>query len=115
MVDLSNYFNKPENFFVAEKEIERLKAKIAVTSKAIDPDQAKTPPLDQYFSCVICLHVVEKPRECSECNQLCCEYCIQNWLKRENTCPSCRKKFEATGKLNRYVLNNLNALVFNCD
>ena len=37
------------------------------TDKHLNADLATT-ELDQYFTCTICLQVVEEPKECQDCN-----------------------------------------------
>ena len=39
------------------------------------------------FKCVICQHLVVKPRACKECKKLFCEPCILQWPKQ--ACPLC--------------------------
>jgi len=47
--------------------------------------------LDEYFTCMICLMVVDLAEECLSCNQLCCGSCIKGWQDKGNdTCPGCR-------------------------
>ena len=48
-----------------------------------------------------------------ECDQLYCEECITNWIKKNKACPHCRKDFEKA-KLNRYVKNMIYDLTLNC-
>lgn len=55
------------------------KMKEVAKNRQLQPDQC-TEELDYYFSCEICLSVVNNPRECGECNQLVCEQCIKGWL-----------------------------------
>ena len=73
-----------------------------------------TVELDGYFSCEICLCVVNDPSECNECNQLVCEVCIKGWLKAHRNCPTCRKSY-AKRKLNRFVKQDLDQFEFKCE
>ena len=72
-------------------------------------------PLDQYFTCPICLLVVEQPAECQECNQLCCEFCISVWKQRNNSCPKCRCELSLGKQVNRFVMQSLNTSEFTCE
>ena len=60
----------------------------AAKQRKLAPESAVN-PLDPYFVCTICQHVVEDPSECAECNDLCCSACLNRWRQRKNTCPSC--------------------------
>lgn len=51
------------------------------TDRHLSSDQAVA-ELDQYFTCTICLMVVEDPKECLECNQLTCSACIEQWKQK---------------------------------
>ena len=71
--------------------------------------------IGEYFTCTICLNVVEKPKECQQCNQLCCESCLDEWTKRNQTCPNCRGNLNLGKQVNRFVIQSLNNTEFKCD
>ena len=52
--------------------------------------------------------------ECGQCNKLNCKPCIQDWTKKANTCPNCRREFTPAGQPNRFVVNMLNEFKFAC-
>ncbi len=63
---------------------------------ALDPqncwNNGAKPILDQ-VECLICLNVVWKPRECQKCRRLCCQNCIDEWNRKQqsfNKCSVCR-------------------------
>jgi hypothetical protein len=43
--------------------------------------------VDSHFICAICLFVVDTPVECNQCGKLLCAFCIQEWLKKDDSCP----------------------------
>lgn len=47
------------------------------------------PPPDPDLICCICHSVLDTPR-ISPCNHVFCKLCIETWLKRQDTCPTCR-------------------------
>lgn len=47
------------------------------------------PPPDPDLICCICHSVLDTPR-LSPCNHVFCKLCIETWLKRQDTCPTCR-------------------------
>jgi len=57
----------------------RLDAPDNEESITIDPAQAVT-PIDDHFTCTICLGVAMDPKECQTCNKLNCKKCINDWL-----------------------------------
>lgn len=44
--------------------------------------------------CAICLEEKEEPAlvKLSSCQHMYCQECIEEWCKRENTCPQCKKR-----------------------
>ena len=56
------------------------------TDQIVSPEQHKN--ID-FFSCPICLRIVNEPKQCSECDTLFCADCIDNWLTHEGRdyCP----------------------------
>ena len=77
--------------------------------------EAAVTGIDNYFTCVICLGVVEDPKECSACDQLSCESCIATWQKKNDTCPNCRAKLVLSKGVNRFALQTLNSTDFLCE
>ena len=69
--------------------------------------------IDQY-ECRVCLYVVIKPEQCSECDKLYCGECIKKCLEMSKKCPSCREP-NAAAKLNRIIANTLNGFEFSCN
>lgn len=41
-------------------------------------------------TCLICLNLASCPKYCQCCGKIFCEVCIENWLKKSNSCPNCR-------------------------
>ena len=50
-------------------------------------------PVDEHFSCTICLNVAFDPKECAQCSKLNCTTCLTDWFKKNDTCPNCRNKY----------------------
>ena len=71
--------------------------------------------LDIYWTCSICKDVVEDPCECIECTNLECRTCIKKHSKKtENRCPNCEIPLQLRDKVNRFVNDKLNNLLFKC-
>ena len=47
------------------------------------------PSLWEDLSCTICLEVCTEPKKCKQCKKFYCKDCINDWKKRNNTCPNC--------------------------
>ena len=43
--------------------------------------------IKEEITCEICYGIVVKPKICETCETLFCENCINNWKKKNNTCP----------------------------
>lgn len=56
--------------------------------------------------CIICQSLLISPVKCSDCLVHFCQICIENWVKKSNTCPNCRSKFEKD-KLERTLKEDL--------
>ena len=55
------------------------------------------------FQCNICIGLVYSPVECKECQQIFCESCLDDWLRRGNqNCPRCQAKL-LKSQLNRIL------------
>jgi len=54
--------------------------------------------LESGNECVICRDAYVTPIKL-ECNHIFCEDCIEEWFKREKTCPICRHEIKSAGKL----------------
>lgn len=51
--------------------------------------------------CKICLEDVDSKlawQKCQECRSVYHAGCIRDWLKRKDTCPNCRTKFDLTSR-----------------
>jgi hypothetical protein len=64
------------------------------------------------LSCLICLGIVNDPRQCKICNQIFCEVCIEKTVTNYG-CPSKCKNYHLQ-KLNLTTIKILNKLQFNC-
>ena len=58
---------------------------------------------------------MEDPRECLECDQLCCSTCLNKWQQNNNSCPNCRVPISLARHVNRFVMQQLNPTLFNCE
>ena len=64
--------------------------------------------------CPICFFILNNPISCSDKNNShsFCKECIDNYLKENNKCPTCKLKFEY--KVNNEIISQLNKLLFEC-
>ncbi|XP_051199328.2 uncharacterized protein [Lolium perenne] len=53
--------------------------------------RAKAAPKEPVFTCPVCLNKIEQPSTTS-CGHVFCEKCIQESIKAQKKCPTCRKK-----------------------
>lgn len=52
-------------------------------------DKDRFPNLQgEMFDCIICSCVVKAAKECSGCGNLFCGTCIDEWKKKNSTCPN---------------------------
>src|SRR6056300_334882 len=78
----------------------------------IDPDTNTDGKYDSYFTCAICLTVVQDPKQCKLCESIHCSTCISEWTKKTKECPNCKADYQAAPQINRFVMNTLNAYNF---
>ena len=67
------------------------------------------------FICPICFFVLNNPKSCSDKNNShsFCKKCIDNYLKENKKCPTCKSIFEY--KIKHELNNELNKLKFQCE
>ena len=65
--------------------------------------------------CPICFYVFNNPNSCSDKNNShsFCKECIDNYLKTNNKCPTCKSNFEY--KIKNDLIKELNKLKFQCE
>lgn len=81
-----------------------------MTYKYINEDQ-----IDIELKCTICDEPFQSPMNCTLCGNTYCQSCVIQWLKKQVSCPSCRKdgnNFQPV--LSRIVINQLNRLLVQC-
>ena len=67
------------------------------------------------YICHICHMIVRDPEECADCNNFFCSKCLDKWLVNKNYCPlKCKESGFHSVKLNRFVKERLQKLVFRC-
>ena len=44
---------------------------------------------------LICSELLVNPVRCKGCSTHFCKQCIEQWIKKNNTCPNCRERFVA--------------------
>ena len=65
------------------------------------------------FQCSICTKVLRDARLTECCGQHFCDSCLTNWLKRQKTCPHCRKlRFQSM--INKEKIREINDLRIRC-
>ena len=81
----------------------------------LKPENIVNKPEEVFYICGICKLVVLDPKECSKCNVVYCEECIQK--SRHQGVASCPKKCDdhKIVDLHRFVKNLLLNQVFKCD
>lgn len=60
------------------------------------------------FYCKICYNMVVNVTQCNSCEILYCKKCIENRLKNDENCPSCKETFTegVVPKITKNILNN---------
>lgn len=73
-------------------------------------------PVNKHFLCIICSEVVIDPKQCGGCQKLFCTLCINNWISRspDKECPHCRQTPFRDEDINRFVMETLENIAFNC-
>jgi hypothetical protein len=62
--------------------------------------------------CQICLNLSINPKHCKSCGKIFCGYCIDNWMKKSQSCPNCRENtFEAPPRI---LMNFLGKIRLKC-
>eukprot|EP01017_Pseudomicrothorax_dubius_P027642 TRINITY_DN3215_c0_g1_i25.p1 TRINITY_DN3215_c0_g1~~TRINITY_DN3215_c0_g1_i25.p1 ORF type:complete len:239 (-),score=35.95 TRINITY_DN3215_c0_g1_i25:556-1272(-) len=78
-------------------------------------DKARFPSFNgDTFDCLICSEVARNPYECSSCGHLFCEFCIQDWFKRQKECPNRCPKSATINKITKALLKLYNDLDIKC-
>lgn len=95
--EFTSDFTKQFKFSIQER-------KLAVSSLNTEISENKR----KHFTCDACQDIVRSPMECSSCQNLVCNDCI------EAKCPSCNKK-KNYRQPNALVYRHLNLLTFNCE
>ena len=71
--------------------------------------------IDVELICFICGEPFQSPTNCKFCGNTYCQKCIDQWVRQQWSCPSCRhmgNHFERV--ISRVVLNQLNRLLVQC-
>ena len=75
------------SFTIDQSQIEAAMLLLVTESNAanikitLSADQCLQQPFPDDFECSMCLQVVIKPKQCSNCDKLHCEECIEGWLE----------------------------------
>tara|TARA_B100001059_G_C17653544_1_gene485742 strand:+ start:497 stop:859 length:363 start_codon:yes stop_codon:yes gene_type:complete len=68
------------------------------------------------LDCSICLSEITNKFNYvkTKCNHTFCKKCINNWTKKNNTCPNCRQPlFSSKNKYNELEINHMIQFIFN--
>lgn len=76
-------------------------------------DKKELPKNNSDYTCSICLNLVNSPQICSSCENMFCEICIEEWLKKSCLCSFCRAEFK-TSQLPRIIRNSLEVIEIKC-
>ena len=74
-----------------------------------DKNENENNILEKYIICPICKCELNKPLECTSCHKIFCELCINNYIKKNKTCPSNCEKVILTS--NRVMSNIIDELI----
>lgn len=86
MVESATAIDKLKQDFLAKLEVQKSSYQEHVRM-AVD----KTGETPDNFKCNICQLLVCDPVECSNCDQLFCDECIKQWMKKgKQNCPLCQ-------------------------
>ena len=71
-----------------------------------NPDNLIGQEIKEELICPICFYILNNPISCSDKNNShsFCKECIDNYLKENNKCPTCKLKFEY--KVNNEIITN---------
>ncbi len=95
MVEPRNSYNFIVNETFVEQKISKLPPAADLNTFAINlkPDQRVGEEVPDDYSCPLCYSVAWQPKQCAECEKYYCTRCIDGWLARNLSCPSCRAEF----------------------
>ena len=68
---------------------------------------------EDYITCPICLNVVLDPVCCSQCTVTMCKICIDEWVKKKNSCPNRCENYKEN-KLDRLAAKLLSTIKIKC-
>src|SRR5574344_2466704 len=68
--------------------------------------------IESFTKCVICEDLLREPMKCTQCENNFCKQCIENWMKKSNTCPFKCKDFEV--KPAKFISQMLEKIKFKC-
>lgn len=72
--------------------------------------------IDEEFKCLICDNPFEKP-VCTPCDHTFCQLCIEQWLDRNRSCPTCRHPLALDNQLkpaSRIISNRIDRYLVKC-
>lgn len=70
-------------------------------------------PISSSVVCVICEMIVFKPKQCSSCQNVFCETCINKWMLKDSKCPY-KCQASAIVEPGRIVKNIIEKIEFKC-
>ena len=105
--------NKKSNVFVDEEDFKKLTLCINQVL-FYDSDNLINKENTEDLICPICFYIFRNPKSCSDKknSHSFCKECIDNYLKDNNTCPTCKLNFEY--KIKNEINDELNKLSFQC-
>ena len=65
------------------------------------------------LQCSICIEVFENPRRVDECGHTFCDFCLENWMmknqvsRKEAVCPLCKSKIDKNNISIDFIAQNI--------
>lgn len=91
----------------AEAKAKVAKAKAEADAKAakLKRTNSSSEKLQEEWICCICQDLLVKTMSL-KCGHVACEMCLLDWLKRSQSCPSCRKAHDGSDPIPNRILDN---------
>lgn len=70
--------------------------------------------IDSNLRCLICQQPLLNPMVGKQCEHAFCKVCINDWYKRDSSCPTCRSNTSFRPLTTRIVLSQLDCLLVRC-
>ncbi|EAR97126.1 B-box zinc finger protein (macronuclear) [Tetrahymena thermophila SB210] len=69
--------------------------------------QNSSPKIQDILTCLICFGKLKNAHMCPDCQKMCCESCIKQWLSSKSHCPHCRSHLRPSNLMKCRFVNEI--------